>query len=157
MQASGKEGPANDFAIEPLSCLTPELAEAMARLVPQLSPGRLAPSRAEIESVLADDRLHLLVARAPGGGIQGAVALVFYRVPTGLRARVEDLVVSTSHRGLGLGKALMLRAIEIARAEHAHVLDLTSNPSRVEANRLYQTLGFERWETNVYRKVLDEE
>ncbi len=128
----------------------------MSRLVPQLSPGREPPSEAEWSALLSDDRVHLFVARSCDGAIQGAVALVFYRVPTGLRARIEDLVVSQSQRGLGLGMALMLRAMEAAREAQAHVLDLTSNPSRREANALYVRLGFRRWETNVYRKVLDE-
>jgi GNAT superfamily N-acetyltransferase len=69
--------------------------------------------------------------------------------------RIEDLVVSRSARGLGMGKALMLRAMDAARQGQAHVLDLTSNPSRKEANALYVHLGFRRWVTNVYRKVLD--
>jgi ribosomal protein S18 acetylase RimI-like enzyme len=153
---SGDQRPESGFTIERVTRHTPELAEAMGCLVPQLSPGRAPPSDAELEQVLSDDRVHVFVARSPNGAIQGAITLVFYRVPTGLRARIEDLVVSRTHRGLGLGKALMQRAMEVAREGQAHVLDLTSNPSRVEANRLYLTLGFERWETNVYRKVLDE-
>jgi len=143
------------FTIERITRLTPEFVEAMGRLVPQLSPGREPPSEAELSAILSDSRVHLLVARSPDGAVQGAVALVFYRVPTGLRARIEDLVVSPSQRGLGLGKALMLRAMEVSREARAHVLDLTSNPSRTEANALYVRLGFQRWETNVYRKVLD--
>ncbi|MCX6071313.1 MAG: GNAT family N-acetyltransferase [Chloroflexi bacterium] len=142
--------------IERITRLTPEFAEAMGRLVPQLSPGLEPPSAAELTAMLSDHRVHLFVARSSDGAIQGAVALVFYRVPTGLRARIEDLVVSQSQRGLGLGKALMLHAMEAAREEQAHLLDLTSNPSRVEANQLYLALGFQRWETNVYRKVLDD-
>ncbi|MCX6072375.1 MAG: GNAT family N-acetyltransferase, partial [Chloroflexi bacterium] len=74
----------------------------------------------------------------------------------GLRARIEDLVVSQSQRGLGLGRALMLHAMEAAREEQAHVLDLTSNPSRKAANALYLRLGLQRRETNVYRKLLDD-
>jgi ribosomal protein S18 acetylase RimI-like enzyme len=100
--------------------------------------------------------VHLFVARSADGAIQGPVALVLYRVPTGLRARIEDLVVSPTHRGLGLGKALVQGVMEAARQGQAHVLDLTSNPSQVEANRLYLALGFQRWETNVYCKVLGE-
>jgi len=149
-------GPAaSSFAIERALRLTPELIEAMANLVPQLSPGRVPPSGAELKSILGDDRVHLFVARSPDGAVHGAVALVFYRVPTGVRARIEDLVVSRSHRGLGLGRALMLRAMQAAREGQAHVLDLTSNPSRTRANALYLRLGFQRWETNVYRWELD--
>ena len=152
---SNQQRSGSDFAIERVTCLTPELVEAMGRLVLQLSPGRQLPSEPELSAMLRDDRVHLLIARSDDGAIQGAVALVFYRVPTGLRARIEDLVVSRSNRGFGMGKALMVRAMEAAREARAHVLDLTSNPSRKEANALYLHLGFQRWKTNVYRKVLD--
>jgi hypothetical protein len=65
----------------------------------------MPPSEAELTAISGDDRVHLFVARSADGVIQGAVALVFYRAQTGLRARIEDLVVSQSQRGLGLGKA----------------------------------------------------
>jgi GNAT superfamily N-acetyltransferase len=153
---SGNQRAESRFTIERATRYTPELAEAMGGLMPQLSPGRPPPSDAELAEILSDDRVHVFVARLPNGTIHGAITLVFYRVLTGLRARIEDLVVARTHRGLGLGKALMQRAMEAAREGQAHVLDLTSNASRAEANRLYLTLGFQRWETNVYRKVLDE-
>ena len=84
------------------------------------------------------------------------VALVFYDVPTGRRARIEDLGVLETHRGGGVGEALMRKAMSVARQERAHVLDLTSNPSRTEANGLYRKLGFQLWETNVYRLTMDD-
>jgi ribosomal protein S18 acetylase RimI-like enzyme len=155
IRVSRRQNPGRSFTIERATRLTPELAEATGQLVPQLSPGRVPPSEAELSAMLGDDRVHLFVARSADGAIQGMVALVFYRLPTGLRARIEDLVVSESHRGLGLGKALVLRAMQAAQEAQAHVLDLTSNPSRSEANALYLRLGFQHWKTNVYRKVLD--
>jgi len=143
-------------AIERARAATPDLVGAMAELIPVLSPRRQPPHAAQLQAILDDERLHLLLARDPMGVIAGSVTLILYRVPTGLRARIEDLVVSPRHRGLGLGRALMEHAMLAARQAHAHVLDLTSNPSRFEANQLYLALGFTRWDTNVYRKVLDE-
>jgi ribosomal protein S18 acetylase RimI-like enzyme len=143
-------------AIERARAATPDLVGAMAELIPVLSPRRQPPDAAQLQAILDDERLHLLLARDPMGVIAGSVTLILYRVPTGLRARIEDLVVSPRHRGLGLGRALMEHAMLAARQAHAHVLDLTSNPSRFEANQLYLALGFTRWDTNVYRKVLDE-
>ena len=144
------------LTIERARAATPDLVGAMAELIPVLSPRRQPPDAAQLQAILDDERLHLLLARDPMGVIAGSVTLILYRVPTGLRARVEDLVVSPRHRGLGLGRALMEHAMLAARQAHAHVLDLTSNPSRLEANQLYLDLGFTRWDTNVYRKVLDE-
>ena len=152
---SSRQPPTSDFTIGRVTRPTPELTEAMDRLIPLLSPGRRPPSEAELAAMLGDDRVHLFAARSADGAIQGMVALVFYRVPTGLRARIEDVIVCESERGHGLGKALMLRAMGAAREAQAHVLDLTSNPSRKEANALYLRLGFRLWKTNVYRKVLD--
>lgn len=143
--------------IERIQEPTSELVEAVARLVPQLSPGRTPPREAELALLLEDGRVHLFVARSDGAGVVGMVALVFYDVPTGRRARIEDLVVLEVHRGQGVGEALMRAAMDVARKERAHVLDLTSNPSRTEANELYLKLGFQRWETNVYRLRLDRE
>jgi ribosomal protein S18 acetylase RimI-like enzyme len=147
--------PATECTIDRAVRVTPELVAAFAELVPQLSPGRTPPTPAELQAILDDERTHLLVARTPDGTIAGSVTLVFYRVPTGVRARIEDLVVSRSRRGLGLGRALMLHAMRVAREGQAHVLDLTSNPSRTQANALYLRLGFQRWETNVYRMALE--
>lgn len=146
---------ASSFTVEREVRITPELTEAMAKLVPQLSPRRAPPSESELVDLLGDERVHVFVARSSDGAIHGAVALVFYRVPTGVRARIEDLVVSHSHRGLGLGRALMARAMQAARDGQAQVLDLTSNPSRTQANALYLKLGFQHWQTHVYRLELD--
>lgn len=143
-------------SIERARAVTPDLVAAMAGLIPALSANRPPPDAAQLQALLADERLHLFLARDPQGSIAGMVTLILYRVPTGPRARIEDLVVSPRHRGLGLGRTLMEHAMLAARQAHAHVLDLTSNPSRLEANQLYLALGFTRWDTNVYRKVLDE-
>ena len=92
----------------------------------------------------------LLVA-VEDGTILGALTLVTFRIPTGLRAWIEDVVVDDAARGKGVGAALNNRAIELAAEHGARTVDLTSRPSREAANRLYQRLGFERRETNVYR------
>jgi ribosomal protein S18 acetylase RimI-like enzyme len=144
------------WSIERARAVTPELVRAMGELIPALSPQRPPPDAAQLQAIMDDERLHLFLATDARGEIAGMIALAFYRVPTGLRARIEDLVVSPRRRGLGLGRALMEHAMRAARQARAHVLDLTSNPARLEANRLYLALGFTRWETNVYRKVLGE-
>jgi len=60
-------------------------------------------------------------------------------------------VVDESARGLGVGEALNLAAIDEARQRGAKNVSLTSRSSREAANRLYQRLGFEPYETNLYR------
>jgi ribosomal protein S18 acetylase RimI-like enzyme len=97
------------------------------------------------------------VARDGGGAIAGTLTLVLFRIPTGVRAWIEDVVVDESARGSGLGEALTRAALARAGAAGARTVDLTSRPSREAANRLYRRMGFQPRETNVYRKVLETE
>jgi ribosomal protein S18 acetylase RimI-like enzyme len=96
----------------------------------------------------------LLVAYSDAGEIIGSLTLAMFRIPTGLRAWIEDVIVDGSQRGQGTGEALTRRALEVAKEAGATTVDLTSRPSREAANRLYQRIGFERRETNVYRYSL---
>lgn len=127
-----------------------ELVEAMARLVPQLSNSNPAPGPAELAEIVEDDTVRLLIARNERG-IVGTLTLVHFRIPTGVRAWIEDVIVDEAARGSGVGRKLNEAAIELALAAGAVSIDLTSRPSREDANRLYRKLGFEQRQTNVYR------
>lgn len=140
--------------INRVEAVTDELVGAFDRLVPQLSSSNPPPGRPGLEEIVADPRSHLLVARDEGGTIVGTLTLVFFRIPTGVQARIEDVVVDGSARGRGIGETLTLHAVEVARAAGAGAIGLTSRPSREAANRLYRRLGFEQRETNVYRLKL---
>jgi ribosomal protein S18 acetylase RimI-like enzyme len=124
------------------------LVEAIAGLLPQLSEARTPPTRAQ----LADTAAHqtLLVARDDDGGIVGTLTLVLYRVPSGLKGRIEDVIVDSSVRGRGVGEALAREGMARAGAAGVLMLELTSMPYRESANRLYKRLGFVRKPTNVY-------
>jgi ribosomal protein S18 acetylase RimI-like enzyme len=135
--------------VEAVEAVDDDLVAAVARLVPQLSASRTRPTRDELAALVGQRGTTLLVAR-DGGEIVGMLTLVTYRLPTGLRARVEDVVVDTAARGRGVGEALTRAALALAAAAHVAVVELTSAPARAEANRLYPRLGFERRETNVY-------
>jgi ribosomal protein S18 acetylase RimI-like enzyme len=141
-------------AIEEVGAATSEVVAAFARLVPQLSRSAPPPGQAELAEMVASPATTLLVARTPAGEIVGSLTLVGFRIPTGLRAWIEDVVVDESARGAGVGEALVRAALESAAAAGARSVDLTSRPSREAANRLYRRLGFERRETNVYRLEL---
>ena len=128
------------------------LIEAFGQLVPQLSRSSPPPpTRAELQEIAATQTL--LVER-DGDQILGALTLVLYRIPTGLRARIEDVVVDESARGRGVGEALTREAIRLAQEAGARHVELTSHPSREAANRLYRRLGFEVRGTNVFRLPL---
>ncbi len=138
--------------IEPVTDATDEVVAAFARLVPQLSPHAPPPGR-EVLAAIARDAI-LLVARDPDRTIVGALTLTLYRIPTGLQARIDDVVVDHAARGRGIGEQLSREAIVRARAAGAVAIGLTSHPSRAAANRLYVRLGFARRDTNVYRLAL---
>lgn len=127
------------------------LPDAVDRLVRQLSRSSPPPSAAELEELVGSPACHLLVARDSGGAIVGMLTLAVFRIPTGLRAWIEDVVVDEAARGQGVGAELTNAAIRLANQRGARTVDLTSRPSREAANRLYQRLGFVQRETNVYR------
>ena len=151
--------------------VTDEFAAAFQRLVPQLSRSAEPPTAADLAEIVRSPATLLFAAyaedAAAGGDeaeddvaeddvaetseIIGSLTLVLFRIPTGLRARIEDVVVDESARGAGVGKALNLAAMERAAAEGARSVDLTSSPAREAANELYLSLGFKQRDTNVYR------
>jgi len=136
-----------------LSEVTDEVVEAFGRLVPQLSSSAAAPSRAEIQDMVDSGCSIVFLARdeEAGGRIAGSLTLVVFRVPTGVRAWIEDVVVDESTRGKGTGEALTRAALEEARRRNVKNVDLTSRPSREAANRLYQRVGFALRHSNLYR------
>jgi ribosomal protein S18 acetylase RimI-like enzyme len=140
--------------IAPAESVTDELVDAFARLIPQLSSSSPPPSADELAAIVRSADSVLFVARIDGT-IVGGLTLACYRIPTGVKAWIEDVVVDASARGAGVGEALNLAAIEAARRRGAKHVSLTSRPSREAANRLYQRIGFERYETNLYRFALD--
>ena len=125
------------------------LVHAMARLVPQLSPKRTPPGPIELAELAAAPGTSLLVAYEDGD-VLGMLTLVLYRVPTGIRGWIHDVVVDEAARGRGVGGELTAEALRLAEQAGAVSVELTTRPQRAEANRLYQRLGFERRETNVY-------
>jgi len=127
------------------------LYEAFQRLVPQLTKNNPPPSLDDLAGLVRDPASTLMVARNENGDIVGALTLVVYRAPTGIRSVIEDVIVGVPARGKGIGKALMLRAIELAREKGAGNISLTSNSLRVAANKLYLQVGFTKRETNVYQ------
>lgn len=137
--------------------VTPALVEAFDRLIPQLSRSNPPPTAEELGLIVDSPASILLLAvdRDDADRIIGSLTLAWFRIPTGVRAWIEDVVVDESARGAGVGEALNLAALDRARAVGAVTVDLTSRPSREAANRLYQRIGFVARDTNVYRFDLD--
>ena len=141
--------------IEEAIVADPDLLAAIRRLLPLLSSSAPAPDAYDLETLVTSPATQLLVARMPDGQIVGTLTLAIFRIPTGVRAWIEDVIVDDQVRGHGIGKALCEEAIHRAHVAGARTVDLTSNPSREAANAMYQALGFEQRETNVYRFSLE--
>lgn len=135
--------------VEALDAVTPDDADALARLLRQLS-STAAFDLDRIEAILKHQATELLVARLDGQ-IVGMATFVSVPLPTGLRGHVEDVVVDESLRGRGIARRLLETMTAMAEDRALRTLDLTSRPSRESALRLYESVGFERRETNVLR------
>jgi ribosomal protein S18 acetylase RimI-like enzyme len=120
------------------------------RLLPQLSKSAQPLTSGKLEDIVQSTHVHLFIAQE-GAEVLGMLSLVVFPIPTGIRAWVEDVVVDESARGKGVGRALSEYAVQAASEKGALTVDLTSRPSRVAANQLYQKVGFQLRETNVYR------
>ena len=136
--------------VEQATIANAELIEAFQRLIPQLSSSNPPPTQEELAEIIAAPSTVLFIARLDEH-IVGTLALATFRIPTGVRAWIEDVVVDSAARGHGVGEALNQAAILEAHHRGAITVDLTSRPSREAANRLYQRIGFVARDTNVYR------
>jgi ribosomal protein S18 acetylase RimI-like enzyme len=131
-----------------------ELHQAFLRLIPQLTDNNAPPSLDALRILVRDSSSTLIAARNEDHVIVGVLTLTVYRVPTGIRSIIEDVIVDKSARGQGVGEALMKCAIELAREKGAANISLTSNPIREAANKLYLRVGFKKRETNAYQMKL---
>ena len=129
---------------------TDEVLAALHRLIPQLSSSSAPVTVAELRAIIDSDSAVLFIAKVDGR-IVGSLTLAVFRIPTGIRAWIEDVVVDENARGHGVGEALNRAALAEAKRRGAKTVDLTSRPSREAANRLYLRIGFVARETNVYR------
>ena len=136
--------------VTPVMSASADVLAACHRLISQLSSSSGPISAQELEEIIQSDTTVLFAARS-GQEIVGLLTLAIFRIPTGVRAWIEDVVVDNQARGKGVGDALNRAALAEAERRGAKTVDLTSRPSREAANRLYQRLGFKQRDTNVYR------
>ncbi|MGE0795326.1 MAG: N-acetyltransferase family protein [Acidimicrobiia bacterium] len=137
--------------------VTDELVEAIGRLLPNLSRSAPPPTADEVREMVETPTTVLFVARDDSGRIVGTLTLVLFRIPTGLRAWIEDVIADPEASGQGIGRLLSQAALDEAARRGARTVDLSSRPSREAANHIYRSMGFQARETNVYRKVLETE
>jgi len=132
---------------------TAEVVEAFGRLLPQLSSSAARLTRESLAEIIGAPHNTVLLARDPSAGnrIIGTLTLVIFRIPSAMRAWIEDVVVDDMARGRGVGEALTLVAVDLAKQRGVKTVDLTSRRSRQAAHRLYEKAGFHVRDTSVYR------
>ena len=143
-----------DIRVEIIRAASQELVDAFGRLLPQLSSTAKPLDYEALDRMVTCDANRVLVARTPDA-IVGTLTLVLLPLTSGLRARVEDVVVDSAVRGQGVAGLLTQEALRLAREAGARTVDLTSRPDRAAANRLYERLGFHARKSTVYRFAID--
>ncbi|MGD0753878.1 MAG: GNAT family N-acetyltransferase [Bacteroidales bacterium] len=128
--------------------------EAVLRLLPQVASNEELPAKQYFKSILTSENVHFFIAELDNKQIVGMLTIGTYLTPSGAKVWIEDVVVDETQRGKGIGKEMMLFAINYSGSLGAKTIGLTSRPSRTAANKLYQKLGFTRYETNVYKYLL---
>ena len=140
--------------IKEITNFNSELHESINDFITLLTGLKGNISQLQIEEIISDNNSHLFFAIDDQGNYIGMITVGLYLSPTGKKSWIEDVVVDDAHRGRGIGMDLMEFAIQFAREQKATLLTLTSRPARISANKLYQKLGFQHKETNVYTMQL---
>ncbi|MBO5805403.1 MAG: GNAT family N-acetyltransferase [Tidjanibacter sp.] len=143
------------FDIKILTSASEQAASELNELLLSLDPTPRPPLTAErLAEVVAAPNTTLFVAQSEGV-IVGSLTLLYYQSPLNNKYWIEDVVTSPTQRGRGIGRALVEAAITHARTHHpSATLMLTSNPSRTAARNLYRSVGFEEYNTGVFRLTI---
>ncbi len=137
------------------------LKQAQDRLLSRFSDG---PRADNLQAAIDDKNSILIVAIAgpkplsdddwqavPSEAYAGTLTLVLLQTPWHILAHVEEVIVDSAHEGKGVGKKLMMKAIEVGRENGVKQFDLTSSPNKVAAQALYEKVGFKKRDTNNWR------
>ena len=141
--------------IEQLKEYSAEFLSAVERLLPQLTTFSPVPKKKEVMDIFENPGTTIWVLKDDHQIIVGMLTLVIYKTPTGTHAWIEDVVIDEKFRGRGNGKILTLAAIDFAKKNRAKAISLTSRSFREAANHMYQNLGFQLQDTNLYRLDLE--
>jgi GNAT superfamily N-acetyltransferase len=138
--------------IEEVTEATPEIHEALARLLPQLNPNLAVPAIERLQALMKDPNVTLIVAR-DGDEIVGTATVIVYTTPFWVKARLDEVVVDSSARGKGVGEAIVRACLEVGRRKGAQLAELQSGrgPLRAAAHRLYKRIGFEIRDSDIFR------
>lgn len=142
----------SEYSIHHIKEYQPQLARQIDCLLSQLTTNECSFGEHSLRRIIQDRASDLFIVLFDGQ-IVAMTTLAHYYSPSGCKAWIEDVVVDSNHRQKGVGRAVVEYVTEYCRNNFSPcTLMLTSNPSRIAANALYQELGFEPRKTNVYKK-----
>lgn len=131
-------------------------AEAIGDLAGELGPDHKSFIDSDMREMLNSANTNILVARVlESQKIIGMITVIIYRIPYIKKSYIEDFIIDKNYRGQGIGTELFKQALNLAKEKGAAYVDFTSNPKRIEGNKLYEKLGFKKRDTNVYRLNFD--
>ncbi|HOW60275.1 MAG TPA: GNAT family N-acetyltransferase [Candidatus Moranbacteria bacterium] len=111
-------------------------------------------TKINIKSLIKDKGCNCIVIEE-NKQVIGFGSLIVHQVPCeGYVARIEDVVIDSAWRGKGHGKRLTKELIAIAKNKKVKKINLTSNPKRITARNLYKNMGFEIYNTGVFKMDL---
>ena len=101
----------------------------------------------ELKKTVEQNSYSVKIQALEGGQVMGWAFLVVttsdrHKEPWGM---LENVYVELEHRGQGVGKALVLSAIEEAKSRGCYKLICTSRDSKPEVHTMYEKLGFQKW------------
>jgi predicted N-acetyltransferase YhbS len=140
LDAMGGEG--ERVRIEEVRESSAEIVKALGWLASMLPRFSQTPSAEVVEELMRSPTIRLLVARDGGGEVVGMLTLAVYPLPTGPRAWVEDVSVSTDHSGAGIGRGLVKEALSLAREAGAADAEIAVSPRRPAARHMVVRAGF---------------
>ena len=143
----------SDVNIEILKDITDQYMKDMNYLLLQLSNNIVFPTKVYLENLISKKGSIIIIA-TKNKKIIGTLTLVIINLLSGKKSRIEDVVVDINFRNQGIGTKLIQFAEKICIDRDIQIIDLTSHPKRISANKLYQRLGYIMGETNVYRKYI---
>ncbi len=145
-----------DIIIEQVTEFSSDISDAIKKLAPKIGRNYKELVVADITEMIDSPNTFIFVAKdKKDNKIAGMITLIVIRIPYVKKSSFEDLIVDEEYRGHGIGSMLLEKALEVAKEKGAAYVDFTSRPTRTAGNNLYEKLGFEKRDTNVYRRVFD--
>lgn len=106
----------------------------------------------DLKAILENEEQTAVVICLDGDILIGIAMMAKYKVVSGYKGMIEDVVVASEYRGQGLGRALMEKLLEHAVKEKLDDVLLFSGHHRTAAISLYKSLGFTLKESGLYIK-----